>query len=96
MSQRQDYERVAFGIKSARDDLVQRLEEDQRGTILAREKTIEHVKELARLIAVQITLDFHEVNPRFKVEQFLQNALGVEEAQLALTQYEQRKEVKDK
>lgn len=85
--QRQDYERVAFGIRTSRDDLIDVITRDSDIVEPERATVTKYVNELARNVAVQCAIDFQAVNKRFKVDQFMIDALGSDQALLAIKQY---------
>lgn len=80
--QKQDYERISSGIRGVHDDLLAQHEEfdrDLRGVI----------QNAMLELAVRLAVDFVTVNPRFKGDQFLIDALGETAGDLAISQYKE-------
>lgn len=93
--QKQDYERVSNALHSARDASVKNVERDTsldafRPTVrdTLREQGTSVIKDSFRALAVGLAKDFLDVNPRFKVDQFLYDALGQGEGAIAVAEYQ--------
>lgn len=92
--QKQDYERVAEALRAAHTHLVGLAQATAQPQTVECRRLVDFITQMTRRTAVNLAVAFSKVNPRFRVNEFLADALGEEEAATALTELEKRNTTK--